>query len=145
MKKDKIRLVTIIVVSLSLLITVFFYAIMATNAKEKNPGDLIPILIPLIVIVFMAFFILRRYRDIKEGMPLEDERSKKVITQAAANAFYFSLYWLLAISWLEPFFANTLFDAQKLDASQTVGGGIAGMAIFFFVFWFYYDKKGKLI
>ena len=76
---------------------------------------------------------------------MEDERSKKVVMQASAASFQFSLYWLLAISWFEPFFARVLFGVEKLDASQTVGGAIAGMAIFFFIFWFYYDKKGKLI
>ncbi|MFH1401377.1 MAG: hypothetical protein ABIG40_00155 [Parcubacteria group bacterium] len=121
------------------------YAIMSAAAGERNFGGLIPILVPVLVVIFMAFFIQKRYRDIKEGMPMEDERSRKVVTRAAAKSFYFSLYWLLTISWFEPFFARVLFGGEKLDASQTVGGGIAGMAIFFFIFWFYYDKKGKLI
>ncbi len=145
MKKDKIRLILITTGTILLLIASALYGYTALIKKEATPGGLIPILIPLIVIVFMMFFIDRRYKDVKEGMPMEDERSKKVITQAAAKSFYFSLYWLLAISWFEPFFARALFGGEKLDAGQTVGGGIAGMAIFFFIFWFYYDKKGKLI
>jgi hypothetical protein len=92
----------------------------------------------------MAFFILRRYKDIKQGMPFEDERSKKVMTSAAAHSFFISLYWLLIISMFESFFAK-MFGTEKLDASQTVGGGIAGMAIIFLICWFYYEKKGKLI
>ncbi|HUW71679.1 MAG TPA: hypothetical protein VMV66_00570 [Candidatus Humimicrobiaceae bacterium] len=145
MKKDKIRLILITTGTILLLIALALYGYTALIKKEATPRGLIPILIPLIVIIFMMFFIGKRYKDVKEGMPMEDERSKKVITQAAAKSFYFSLYWLLAISWFEPFFARVLFGGEKLDAGQTVGGGIAGMAIFFFIFWFYYDKKGKLI
>lgn len=145
MKKDKIRLILITTGTILLLIASALYGYTALIKKEATPEGLIPILIPLIVIIFMMFFIGKRYKDVKEGMPMEDERSKKVITQAAAKSFYFSLYWLLAISWFEPFFARVLFGGEKLDAGQTVGGGIAGMAIFFFIFWFYYDKKGKLI
>jgi putative effector of murein hydrolase len=145
MKNDKLRLTIITVGTILLLAGAALYASQSIITKEKNLGDLIPFLITVTVVLFMIFFIKRRYKDIKEGMPMEDERSKKVLMQAAAASFQFSLYWLLAISWFEPFFARVLFGAQKLDASQTVGGAIAGMAIFFFIFWFYYDKKGKLI
>jgi len=145
MKKDKFRLIVMAILAILVLATAILYFSAAISGKETNSGTLIPFLIPVILVVFMIFFIKRRYKDIKEGMPTEDERSKKVIIQASAASFQFSLYWLLAISWFEPFFAKVLFGGEKLDAGQTVGGAIAGMAIFFFVFWFYYDKKGKLI
>ena len=146
MKNDKLRLYLIGTVTILLLIVTALYAYLAFVKGEKTfGGGLIPVLIPLIILGFMFFFIIKRYKDVKDGMPMEDERSKKVITQAAAKSFYFSLYWLLAISWFEPFFARVLFGKETLDASQTVGGGITGMVIFFFVFWFYYDKKGKLV
>jgi len=142
MKNDKFRLIVMAILAVLVLCTAILYFI---SRKETNSGALVPFLIPVIVVVFMIFFITRRYKDVKEGMPMEDERSKKVVMQASAASFQFSLYWLLAISWFEPFFARTLFGVEKLDAGQTVGGAIAGMAIFFFIFWFYYDKKGKLI
>ncbi len=145
MKNDKFRIILMAVITFLLLATISVYGFQVISKKGINLGSSIAFVIPLLVIIFMLFFITRRYRDINQGMPLEDERSKKVVTQAAANSFYFSLYWLLVISWFEPFFARVLFGGEKLDASQTVGGGIAGMAIFFFIFWFYYDKKGKLV
>ncbi|MDD5145348.1 MAG: hypothetical protein PHF44_00645 [Candidatus Pacebacteria bacterium] len=145
MKKDKVRLIIMTILSITVLSTVALYAFEVIAKKETSRGTIISFLIPVIVVLFMLFFIKRRYKDVKEGMPIEDERSKKVTIQASAASFQFSLYWLLAISWFEPFFAKVLFGAEKLDASQTVGGAIAGMAIFFFIFWLYYDKKGKLI
>lgn len=145
MEKDKRRLILISAVAILLLIGIALYAFMSVSKREMNLGDFIPVVIPLIIIIFMAFFIVRRYRDIKQGMPPEDERSRKVMVNAASKSFYVSLYWLLLISWLEPFFARVLFGTEKLDASQTVGGAIAGMAVCFFLFWFYYDRKGKLV
>ncbi|MDD5433143.1 MAG: hypothetical protein PHE77_00570 [Candidatus Pacebacteria bacterium] len=144
MSNDKIRLILITIVSITLFATIILYSFLSVSKREIHAGGLLPILIPLIVIAFMAFFIVRRYKDIKQGMPLEDERSRKVITKASALSFQFSLYWLLAISWFEPFFAKVLFNGEKLDASQTVGGGVAGMAVFFVVFWLYYNQKGQL-
>ena len=144
MKSDKYRLFLIAVLTFTLLIGVILYVFTMTDKERANPGSMISLLIPLILVVFMVFFITRRYRDIKQGIPFEDERSKKVTTRAAAMSFYVSLYWLLFISFFESSFAR-MFGVEHLDAGQTVGGGIAGMAILFFVFWIYYDRKGKLI
>ena len=145
MKKNKTRLMLMATLTLTLFAGTVAYGYMAVLRNEINLGSLLALSIPLIVIVFMIFFILRRYKDVRRGMPLEDERSKKVITKAAAQSFYVSLYWLLAISWFESFFADKLFGGQHLDASQTVGGGIAGMAVFFFISWWYYNKQDKLV
>jgi len=144
MKKDKNRLILIATVTVTLLTIIVLYSFSTLSKGGVSSRSLISILIPLLVVAFMAFFITRRFKDINQGMPLEDERSKKVMTQAAAKSFYVSLYWLLAISWFESFFAENLFGVEKLDAGQTVGGAIGGMAIFFFIFWFYYNKKGQL-
>jgi len=145
MKKDKFRLILIAILTFTLLVGIALYGFIAISEKEVKLGSLISILIPLLLVIFMTFFIRRRYRDIKQGMPLEDEMSRKVMTQAAAKSFYVSLYWLLCISFFEGFFADKLFGLEQLDASQTVGGGIAGMAVAFFIFWIYYNRKGKLI
>ncbi|MFC1629714.1 hypothetical protein ACFL11_00600 [Patescibacteria group bacterium] len=144
MKKNKTRLILITIVTIALLTTITLYGFTIASKGEVNIGTLIPFMIPLIIVIFMAFFITRRYKDMKQGMPLEDERSKKVITQAAAQSFYVSLYWLLVVSWFEPFFAKNLFGVEKLDAGQAIGVAIGGMAIFLFIFWFYYNKKGQL-
>ena len=131
--------------TVTLLIGIVLYFFFAGAEERLGLRDIIFMAIPLIIIVFMVFFIVRRYRDIKSGMPLEDERSRKVVTMAAAKSFYVSLYWLLAISWFNDLFAEKIFGLDQLTASQTVGGGIAGMALLFFGFWIYYDRKGKLV
>lgn len=136
MKKDKVRLAFIAVVAILVLATASLYAL-----EAEDFGSLIPLFIIAAIIIFMALFILRRYKDVKKGMPLDDERSKKVMNRAAAASFYVTLYWLLFISFFEEFFAK-MFKAEYLTASQTVGGGVAGMAVMFFVFWVYYNKKG---
>lgn len=144
MRKDKVRLIFIMVVTVSLLLTTVLYVITSISKGGVNTGNLFSFAVPLIGVAFGIFFISRGYKDVKLGVPLEDERSKKVLTQAAARTFYFSLYWLLAISWFEPYFAKSLFGTEKLDASQIVGGAIGGMTIFFIISWLYNNKKGQL-
>ncbi|NQU82369.1 MAG: DUF2178 domain-containing protein [Parcubacteria group bacterium] len=141
MKKDKFRLIAIAVLTATVLASIILYAF---KSKEWNTGNLLSIGIPLLIIVFMAFLILKRYKDVKQGMPMEDEMSKTIKTKAAAMSFYVTLYWLLAISWFEDFFAR-IAGLEQLTVSQTVGGGIVGMAVLFFAFWIYYSRKGKLV
>ena len=74
----------------------------------------------------------------KEGYPLKDERSKKVIEKASSLAFYVTLYLLLAIGFLSE-------DVIKFrDVSQATSLAVGGMAILFAVFWAYYNGKGDL-
>jgi hypothetical protein len=142
MQRNKTKLFLMAVLSFTLLLTIAAYGFFALKKDGIDFGNVIGFVVPLLVVIFMAFFLVRRYRDVKQGQPMEDERSRKVMNAAAAKSFYISLYWLLAISWFESLFAEKLFGSAHLDASQTVGGGIAGMAIIFFLAWFYYQKKG---
>jgi len=144
MKKDKFRLILMAAITLLVLITAAVYGFASFFKENANMASLFPLGIILLIILFMGFFIIRRYKDVKTGQPLEDERSKRVVTNAAAKSFYVSLYWLLAIGWFEPFFAK-IAGQEHLTASQATGGGIAGMALLFFGFWFYYNGKGKLV
>lgn len=124
--------------------TMTLYSIMIVKDGTYEIGDIIVLFLPFMIIVGIASLILSRYKDVKKGIPLEDERSKKVMDMASSRAFYISMYWLLFISFFEDFFAG-IAGLEKLDASQTVGGGIMGMAVAFIIFWIYYDRKGNLV
>lgn len=143
MQKDKLRLMLIAAGTGLLLVTAVLYGIMAFGQRHVNPGDLAPLIIPLVLSVFMVFFLARRFRDVKQGMPLEDERSKKVMNRAAAVSFFISLYWLLAIGWFERLLAD-IFRLEYMTAGQATGVGIAGMAIIFSVCWLYYNKQNNI-
>jgi hypothetical protein len=104
--------------------------------------NILYIITPMLLAIFMIYFVYRRYRDVKSGLPLEDERSKMVINLAASRAFYITLYWLLAISMFDSIFAD-MFGVEKLEAHQAISLGIVGMALFFMGGWFYFSRKGE--
>jgi len=145
MKNDKKRLIALAILTTTLLAGIVVLGYMMIIRSEVSTADLISMPVLLVLVVFIAFFIFRRYKDVSKGMPLEDERSKKVMNKAAAMSFFTTLYWLLALSLFQPFFAKLLFKAEYLDAEQTVGGAIFGMAILFAMYWFYYNRKGNII
>ena len=143
MMRNKRGLIILIILSLLVFGTALLYSAKAFAQKGINLGNIIPLAIPLILIIFMAFFIVRRWKDADQGVPLEDERSRRVKINAASTAFYISLYWLLAIG----MFADDIAKAtgeQKIDASQATAAGVGGMAIIFVLCWVYYEKRGKL-
>lgn len=122
--------------------TLVFYFI-AFSKEDLNLQSYIWIILVFVILIVGFVIFIKQFQDVKKGMPLKDERSKQVLNLAASRAFYVTLYWLLAISIFEKFFAG--FAGQEtLDASQTAGGGILGMAIAYFGFWFYYNRKGNI-
>ena len=147
MNKDQKRLLLIglTVVTLALGVLVF-YLVGSQIEGELGVKDVWAILIPTILVLSMVMFIVKNYRSLKSGLPLEDERSKKVIDKAASRAFYFTMYWLLFISIMEKPIADLVFHVPEstLDAGRVVGGGIFGMTIAFFVLWMYYNRKSNL-
>ena len=143
MIKGKRGLIILMAISLILLGMAVLFTSEEFSKKGIHPGNLVPLIIPFILIVIMGIFIARRWKAANQGMPLEDERSRKVKTNAASTAFYISLYWLLAIG----MFADDVAKAsglENMDASRATSAGVGGMAVIFLLCWFYYEKRGKL-
>jgi uncharacterized membrane protein len=145
MKKDKFRLILISVIIFALLTTAILYGSVLLRKGKTNPGSFVILFFPLVVVVIMGIFVLRRYRDVKNGMPLDDERSKKVINRSAAMSFYISIYWLLAISWYSDLAVEKTDWPALRDIGQGINVGILGMAVIFFICWAYYERKGRLV
>ena len=136
--KDKTRVVLAGVIA-ALVILGSMLLIVALLAEGENMQLVLPIGIVVIIVLFMIPFVKRRWFDVKKGFPFEDERSKKVMTNASSKAYYVSLYWLLLIS-----FSVEVLEIVELDVGQAIGTGIVGMAILFGIFFLYYDGKGDL-
>ena len=130
----KMRLMIILIISLFVIATGSLFATQAFKNGNIVSG-ILSILISLTIIGFAIFVYRRGIRDIKEGYPLKDERSRKVIEKASSMAFYVTIYLLLAIGFL----SDDLIPFR--DVSQATSLAVAGMVILFVIFWAYYNKK----
>ncbi len=136
--KDKTRVVLAWVIAALVILASLLLA--ATLLAKGNIIDIVlPIGIIVIIGLFMIPFVKRRWFDVRKGFPSEDERSKKVMTNASSKAYYVSLYWLLLIS-----FSVEVLEIVELDVGQAIGIGIVGMAILFGIFFLYYNGKGDV-
>ena len=136
--KDKTRVVLAGVIA-ALVIFGSLLLIVALLDEGENMQLVLPIGIVVIIVLFMVPFVKRRWFDVRKGFPSEDERSKKVMTNASSRAYYVSLYWLLAIS-----FSVEVLEIVELDVGQAIGTGIVGMAVLFGIFFLYYNGKGDV-
>ena len=134
-RNERIRLTAIVIISLFVILTgaLFSYG---SFRNQEVAGGILGILIAIMILGFAIFVFRRGNRDLKQGYPLKDERSRRVMEKAASLAFYVSLYLLLAIGFLSD-------DIIKFrDVSQATGITVGFMALLFAIFWVYYNKKG---
>ncbi len=132
--KDKVRLIAITLVSLFVIVTGALFSYNSFKNGEVA-GGILGAFIAITILAF-AFFVYRRgNKDLKEGYPIQDERSTRVMQKPMSKSFLVSLYMLLAIGWLSD-------DLIKFrDVSQATSLAVGGMAILFAVFWVYYNGK----
>ena len=135
--KSKIRLIAILIVGLLVIITGAFFSL--GSFKNQNiAGGILGILIAIIILFFAVIVYQRGTNDLKNGFPIQDERSRKVLEKASSKAFYVSLYMLLAIGFLSD---DTI---SFRDVSQATSVAVGMMAVLFAIFWTYYNRKGDI-
>ncbi len=133
-KNGRKRLIAIIIVSLLVIVTGALWAINALSGGDV-PGAVLGGLIALIVLAFAIIVFIRGSQSLREGFPLQDERSRRVMEKAASKAFYVSLYLLLAIGFL----SDEMI--QFRDVSQATGVAVGMMALIWVILWAYYNGK----
>jgi len=133
-KRDKIRLTVIVIISLMVIATGALFSL-GSFKNGEIVGGILGLLIAVIIVAFAIIVFKRGNRDLKEGYPLKDERSKKVMEKASSLSFYVSLYLLLLIGFL----SDDLIPFR--DVSQATSVAVGCMALLFLLSWIYYNRK----
>ena len=135
MKKtnDKLRLAAMVMISIAVIATGSLFALGSLNEGDVT-GAVLGGVIAATIIMFALVVFMRGNSDMKNGFPLRDERSQKVLERASSRAFYVSLYVLLGIGFLSDFITFR-------DVSQATSVSVGIMAILFAIFWAYYSRR----
>lgn len=88
----------------------------------------------IVVLAFMIPFLVRLRRDIQSGLPVEDERSKRIKSLAGYYSFLISIYLWLVIMFFEEYFT----------VSSAAGAAILGSAITFGLAYVILSRRPKL-
>jgi len=90
--------------------------------------------------VIFLFFLLGGYlgygrmKRTKQGLPEEDELSRKIAQKSAAISFYLSVGLWLTLIFIQSHFL--------IDIKWLLSSGMIGMAIFFFISWLIINNQG---
>jgi hypothetical protein len=126
---------SIIVAVLAVLVTAAIVVWMV-NSESRISGKAIGIGgIQLVVLVFAALVVYRKWTAAKNKLPAEDEMSKSILRRGAATSYYVSIYMWLAFMYFE--------ERIELERSTLIGAGILGMAIIFALSWVYHSYIRK--
>ncbi len=134
MKNDILRLAAILIVSILVIVTGALFSYEAISENDIV-GAALGGIIALVILVFAIIVYMRGNSDLKNGFPLQDERSKRVMEKAASKAFYVSLYLLLAVGLL----SDTMIPFR--DVSQATSVTVGLMALIWAALWAYYNSK----
>ena len=130
---EKARMVAILVISILVIVTGVFFSYGSLKNGEIS-GAVLGAIIAIIILAFAIIVFKRGNEDLKNGFPLKDERSRKVMDKASSRAFYVSLYVLLAVGFVSDYLPFR-------DISQATSISVGLMALLFLGFWIYYNKK----
>jgi TRAP-type uncharacterized transport system fused permease subunit len=116
------------------------FVIVYANGGTDNWATLISAVI-LATMAAIALIVARmKLKELKNGIPSEDERSRAVKMRAGYLAFYISLYFLLGMG----FFHTILEDNQvtSIPTSEWLMIYVAAMGSIFLVLNAYITRKG---
>jgi hypothetical protein len=130
--KDKLGVILGIGIATAVLVTLFFFL---NNAGNIDLTEIISISIVLIL-VFSAFYILwDRIKNIRKGLPAQDERLKLTNYKACSYGFIASIWSAVGA----PLISGILFDYEMpgnyVTAVVVLCGGLAFMISYLYLAW----------
>jgi len=118
-----------IVVSLAVIAGILVWLLLPE--KKINSAEILSTVVAAVIIIFGLYMAIRNIRSVRQNLPAEDERSKKIMKSAGATAYYISLYLWLALMFFE--------EDINLEKHSLIGLGILGMALVFALSWIYHN------
>lgn len=116
------------------------FVVIVANTSVDNWATLLSVAILVSLAVIAVFVALKKMKDLKSGIPSEDERSIAIRMRAGYLAFYVSLYFIFGMS----FFHAILEDNQisSIPTSEWLMVYVAAMGSIFLVLNTYLGRKG---
>ena len=132
--KDKLTIILGIGVTTLVVFTFAFYLI---NDKKIDLFDLISIPLLIIIILFSSYIINDKLKNIKAGLPSQDERLKNAAYKAGYYGF-FAAIWTAVGSNLG---YNIIFD-QELRGGLVTAAVVLTSGTVFAISYLYFSRKG---
>lgn len=131
------RFVGIIVV---ILVAGAIFVIAFANGGTENWATVMSLVV-LVTMAAIALIIARKkMKELKNGIPSEDERSRAIRMHAGYLAFYISLYFLFGMAFFHTILENN--QISSIPMSEWLMVYVAAMGSIFLVTNAYFTRKG---
>jgi hypothetical protein len=100
------------------------------------------ILTVIALVVLATYMGIERMRTFKAGLPLKDEREKRIWYKAGYYSYLVTIYLVLGLSWFSDYLIENL-GASSFDIGVFSGIIILVSASIFVGLYFYFRQTGK--
>jgi len=114
-------------------------AMMIVLTDGANAWPIIAFLVVAILAVVALFIVSRAMKDVRSGIPLQDERSRALRGRASHFSFYVSLYLVLALAVV---FIALEDRGIQISNSELLFAVVVIMGSIHIAFSTYYNRKG---
>jgi CDP-diglyceride synthetase len=130
--KDKLGIVVGIGIVAAVIVTFSFYVV---NAGNLELNEIFPILIVLILVASVMYILWDRIKNIRKGLPAQDERLKIINYRACYYGFIASIWSAVGA----PLVSGILFDYELpgnyVTAIVVLCGGLTFMISYLYLAW----------
>jgi len=134
--KDKIGIILGIGIAVVILVTLYFYLV---NAGNIDLTEIISIGIVLILVGSAFYILLDRIKNIKRGLPAQDERLKITNYKACYYGFIASIWSAVGAPLISGILFGYELEGYYVTAIVVLCGGLAFMISYLYMAW-----KGNL-
>jgi len=132
--KDKLGIVLGIGIAAAVIVTLAFFIL---NAGHLELNEILPIVIVVILVVSTFYILWDRIKNIKKGLPAQDERLKITNYKACYYGFIASIWSAVGA----PLLSGILFD-HELQGSHVTAVVVLCGGLAFMISYLYLAHKG---
>ena len=130
--KDKIGIIVGIGIAVLVLVTLYFFV---RNADNLELNEILSILLVLILVTSVVYILWDRIKNIKKGLPAQDERLKITNYKACYYGFIASIWSAIGAPLISGIFFNYELEGHYVTAIVVLSGGLAFMISYLYLAW----------
>ena len=138
----KLKLMKIIggIFILAIIMFLVYVFVSEISAGTYSPSLLITLAPAAIIIAVLIIMISKRSRDVKKGLPVQDEMTQRLKERAGYIAYSITLYFILVLMWVN--FLTDDMEAINLEPRFIIFGTLFFMLGVFSISWFMLKRRG---
>ena len=130
--KDKNGIVLGIGIAAAVLVTLYFFV---RNAGNLELNEIFPLGIVIILVASAMYIILDRIKNVKKGLPAQDERLKLTNYKACSYGFIASIWSAVGAPLISGIFFDYELPGNYVTAVVVLCGGLAFIISYLYLAW----------